>query len=187
MTKNELLKILDIDDGFEFGYFENLADLLEYDGEITADALYPLLMEIDASVFSEISESYFDDLIDHLPDTDVDIYNILEAEKRVFTDLAGRKGDDEEDGRESSLRKLADEIERFREWYSLSPNCVCTDPDTGESETLPLRDAAARYRLAKLDGKDLGIDFDEALGFEVEDYIVSFGELAEGASSEDQA
>ena len=182
MTKKELLEILDIEDGSEFEFFENLADLLEYDGELPAEALCPLLEEIDAGVLAELFENYFEDLTGHIPDTDVDIFNLLEAEKRTLIDLSGNKGGEEENG----LRKLADEIERFHTWYSLTANCVCTDPGTGESEVLPLRDAAARYRYARLDGKDLGIDFDDALDFEVEDYIVSFGELAEGSLGEEQ-
>ena len=181
MTKKELLDILGLEDGSEFSFFENMADLLEYDEEIPAEALAPVLAEADMEVFTELVETYFQDLSEHMPDQDVDIYNILEAEKRTLTDLARGVASGEENG----LHRLADELERFHGWYSLTDNCVCTDDETGVGEAMPVRDAVGHYRLSKMDGRSLSFDFDEALRYEVDDYIVTFGELTAGDVPED--
>ena len=183
MDRSDLLNMLDLENGSEFTYFENLADLLETDGELPPEALVPLLEEVDMSVFSELLENYFDDLMDHLPDNGVDIYNILEAEKRMLVSLSGNVLS----GEENALRRLSDELERFHTWFSITENCVCSNDETNESRMMPLRDALSQHRLSGLDGSSWSFDFDEALGYEVEDYIVSFEELAEsGLESEER-
>ena len=64
MTKEELLKKLDIEKGSELTYYENIAELLESEEEIGADAIYEVLAEADLATFAEIAESYFYDIME---------------------------------------------------------------------------------------------------------------------------
>mgnify|MGYP003311859462 CR=1 FL=1 len=47
MDKNELFALLDVDDGTDFQYFENFADLAECDEDIESDVLYDMLEDVD--------------------------------------------------------------------------------------------------------------------------------------------
>ena len=119
MTKEELMALIDIESGEEFTYFENLASILEADERIDAESLFQVLSEVDMHVFAELIESYFYDIMEHMPEN-VDVYNILEAEKRNLIAMSASAEREEE----ASLNKLADELERFQEHFSLKKNVL---------------------------------------------------------------
>lgn len=167
MTKEELLELLDIDHGFEFTYYENLAELLETEEEIGVDAIHGVLQDVDLGVFAEIVESYFYDIMEKMPDNDVDIYNILEAVKRNFIAYA-------EAGNTVSL---AEQLDDFHRYYALTDNCLVEDREEGTSAMKPLRDAISDNRLAIMDNKELHFDLEKAKDFLPEEYIVGFGDL----------
>ena len=167
MTKAELLELLDIDHGADFTYYENIAELLECEKEIGVDAIHGLLVEADLSIFAEIVESYFYDIMEKMPDNDIDIYNILEAVKRNFITLA-------ESG---NTVPLAEQLEEFHVYYALTDNCVVTDREKGISVKKPLRDAISDNRLAIIDNRELDFDLEEAKGFALEEYIIGVGDL----------
>lgn len=174
MNLDEFYEILDIEEGQDFTYFENFADLMESDANIDADAIGGLLGSIDMTVFSELAESYFYDVTEHLPDSSVEIYGIIEAVKNNFVSLsmAAAKGE------EGTISKLANEIERFREWYSLSENCIMRNDETGESKNISVRDAVTESRYSALAGIEFSFDFTDAEEYEIEEYIVNVGELS---------
>ncbi|MBO4235767.1 MAG: hypothetical protein J5928_04945 [Firmicutes bacterium] len=173
MTKEELMEIIDIESGDEFTYFENLAAILESDENITSDALYQVLLDVDMHVFSELVESYFYDIMEHMPE-DVDVYNLLETEKRNLIALSESSGR-EEDG---ALNKLADEIERFQEHFSLKANCEIVNNELATSETVPLRDAIYDYRISRLGKENRDYDVSAAADYEISEYIVNLGDLS---------
>ena len=173
MNKEELMNLIDIESGEEFTYFENLASMLEADESISADSIYEVLSEVDMHVFSELVESYFFDIMEHMPD-DIDVYNILEAEKRNLIALAESANKNEE----GALNRLADEIERFHEHFSLKQNCEIVNHDDATSCSVSLRDAIYDYRISKLSKENRDYDISGASDYEISEYIVSFGDLS---------
>ena len=173
MTKEELMQIIDIEEGSEFTYFENFAAIMETDAKVTADAVFAVLSDVDMHTFAELAESYFYDIMEHMPD-DVDVYNMLEAEKRNLISMAESVGREEE----GSLSKLSDEIERFREHFSATNNCEIINNEEGKTTMVCLRDAIYDYRISKLGKDNRDYDISGASDYEISEYIVSLGDLS---------
>ena len=72
---------------------------------------------------------------------------------------------------------VLDELERFREWFTLSQNCEVTDHGRGRRYPATIADAIAEYRFAKLDHRNVDVDLSGAEDFIVEEYIRTLGEL----------
>ena len=173
MDKEELIELLDITSGAEFEYFENFADFAEYDGMVDGDAVYELITDVDMKTFAELAESYFYDILENVPGDQIDLYNLLENIKRVLVGLseAVRKGED------NAELRLSDEFNRFRQWYSSDSEVECRNLSTEETSFIPVRDALAGARLSKLNGEELEFDFENALTYELEEYIMSYADL----------
>lgn len=180
MDREELFAFLDMDGGEDFQYFENFADFVEHGGVIDSDAVYELIAEIDLKTFAELCESYFYETLEQVPGDQIDLYNLLENIKRVLIGLseAGRKGED------NALVNLSDQWNRFRLWYSDDSNVECRNLSTGEIDFLPVRDALLQNRLERLSGEEYSFDFSDTMNFELEEYIMSYADLAEEAEQE---
>ena len=174
MDREELFALLDIESGAEFEYFENFADFVEHDGLIDSDAVYELITDVDMKTFAELCESYFYDVLENVPGDQIDLYNLLENIKRVLVGLseAVRKGE------ENAELKLADEFNRFRLWYSSESEVECTNIARGVSEFLSVRDALTSARIEKLDGTEYAYDFNNAVCYELEEYIMTYADMA---------
>ena len=172
MTREELLSVLDIDNGSDFQYVENMADLVESEEEITEDALAAVLAEGEGETFIEVSEGYFGDLMDHLPDEAAEAYTVIEAIRNNFRTLAGQMKEDP-----TSLTRLCEEIVRFRAWFTEPDTVTCTDEDTGDAHTESIMDAVADHRLSVLDGNNWTFDFGNIGDYPIDDYIVNLGDL----------
>ncbi len=174
MDKEELYALLDIDDGSDFQYFENFADLAEAEGRISEEAMYALIQEADPKIFAELCESYFYDLLENIPDEQIDLYNLLENIKRVLIGMAEgvRRGE------ENAQRRLAEEMDRFRLWYSVESRVSCT-ASAGEEVCLPVRDALVNFRLTRFGGEEWDFDFSAALDYELDEYSMTYSDLYE--------
>lgn len=174
MDREELFALLDIENGAEFEYFENFADFVESDAGIDSDAVYELITDVDMKTVAELCESYFYETLENVPGDQIDLYNLLENIKRVLVGLseAVRKGE------EHAELKLADEFNRFRLWYSVDSEVECTNTLSHETEFMPVRDAITSARLEKIDGTELAYDFTDALHYELEEYIMTYADLA---------
>jgi len=177
MNREELFELLDITSGAEFEYFENFADFVEHDGAIDSDAVYELISDVDMKTFAELCESYFYETLENVPGDQIDLYNLLETIKRVLVGLseAARKGED------NAELRLSDEFDRFRLWYSVDSEVECRNPKTGEISFLPVRDAITNARLEKINGEEFLYDFTDALSYELEEFTMSYADLAEEA------
>lgn len=173
MEIEKLLELLDIESGADFKYFESFAELMEHDEEISSDLIATALKDVDFDVFSDLTETWFIDIMDHLPEDASDLMDILEAEKRYLLALSGYAYRGEKD----APSKLWTEIERFREWFSLEENSKVVDHQLGESYFTTISEAIAEYRYSKLDNRNVDVDFSDANDFIVEEYIVPLGEL----------
>ena len=79
MNRDELFEILDIEDGKEFQYFENLADLFESSEDIGGDIIFELMKDVDLEDFAELCENYFDQLEDWIPDGETDFFMLEDS------------------------------------------------------------------------------------------------------------
>ena len=180
MKREELLELLDIENGSEFTYYENLAELIEAEREIGVEAILSVISEVDLNTFAEIVETYFYDTMERTPNDDVDIYNIFEAVKRNLISLSSSAArSEDEDERQDSLVKLAEELDRFQRYYSLDKNCTVTNRHTGERVSQSLRDAIGELRLSAIDNFELDFDLEDAKDYPIEEYIIEVGDLIE--------
>lgn len=178
MDRDELFALLDIETGADFQYFENFADFVENEGAVDEEAIFELVQEIDMKTFAELCESYFYETLENVPGDQIDVYNLIETIKRVLVGLseAVRKGEENAD------LKLADEFNKFRLWYSAGSEVECRNVVTDEVDFMPVRDALALSRLEKLDGDEYRYDFTDALDYELEEYIMTYGDMADSAN-----
>ena len=174
MDREELFEMLDIEDGTGFEYFENFADFVEYEGEIDEDAVWELISEVDLKIFCELCESYFYDVLENVPGDQIDLYNLLENIKRVLVGFAeaARRGE------ENARSVLAEEFNRFRQWYSAGSSVEYRNLSSGETFFAPVRDALTNARMEKLNGEDFSYDFENALNYELEEFAMSYADLA---------
>ncbi|MEG0392428.1 MAG: hypothetical protein RR626_06670 [Anaerovoracaceae bacterium] len=172
MDLEELLTLLELDEPSGFEYFENLADLVECETEIPEETLYMLFSEVNASAVAEIIEHYFEEMLETMPDDSIEIYTLLENIKLALLGLLGA-------GEEDSARlHFAEEFHKFRTWYTFESEVICSNIDSGEEKTLPLRDALTLSRLEKLEHDEYRYDFAGCLEYELEEYIMDFADLA---------
>ena len=174
MDRNELLEYLDIESGSDFQYFEDFANLVESEAEIDSDVIFELLEEVEMDVFRELCHNYFEDIMNTIPDSQIDVYNLLENIRRVLEGLSEAVKNEEE----NALLKLADELNRFRNWYSSEYTVDCTDLDTNEETEETVRDALVNSRMEKITGDSFTYDFERALDYELEEFIMTYADLA---------
>ena len=86
---------------------------------------------------------------------------------------------------ETTQTKLADEMERFRRWYSIESRAFLTNLGTADEEEMTLRDALVCARLEALEGTKYQYDFSECSDYELDEYIVSFGDMLAAEDSEE--
>ena len=87
---------------------------------------------------------------------------------------------------EDDMRKFADEVYSFRNWYSEESEVELT-PETGDGRLYQnLRDAITTSRIEKLGGERYRYDFENALDYELDGYTMSFAEMIAAEEYEDQ-
>ena len=113
-----------------------------------------------------------------MPGDQIDAYNLVENIKRVLVGLSEAVSK----GEENADIKLADELNKFRLWFSADSEVECRNVATNEVDYMPVRDALALSRLEKLEGDEYRYDFTDALEYELEEYIMTYGDLADATN-----
>ena len=175
MDKIRFYRVLDIDSADEFRYFENLAALLEEDEFIEKNLIKDLIRNVDREKLAEHMSSYLDGFLDHLPDSETDLYVMVESMGRVFDGLI-REGMSEAD-----IDALASEISKFRKWYVHDLNTF--NRLTGEEASV--RDARFDIAAAKLLGEDSDYDFRLALDYDIDGFDVRIADMLGASFSEE--
>ncbi|MEA4922643.1 MAG: hypothetical protein VB031_04660 [Eubacteriaceae bacterium] len=173
MELQELLEMLELDEPEEFEYFENFADLIECDEDIPEETLYLLFSQTEPETIADIINSYFDELQEAVPDEGVDIYTLLESIKMALIGLM-RSGDED-----NAMVHFAEELAKFKNWYSFESAVTCRNLSTDEEKVLSLRDALTLARLEKMNDEEYSYDFTDCLDYELEDYIMGFADMAQ--------
>ena len=178
MNYYDLIDYLNIENGSEVLYFEEMADLIESDEPIDHNALAQLFSEIDTQTASELIDNYFNDITDVLPGEHSDMYSLLD---QIRLELTGsiREIDPEDP---DSVEAFTDRFCRFRSWYVYDTEVYVLERDPkGESPdheyTQSVRDAIATARAGRFSDEEFEFDFSAALDYEIDYYTVSFSDL----------
>lgn len=180
MDLNELMEMLEIDEPSEFEYFENLADLIESEETIPEETLFQLFSQTDPKVVADLIHNYFEDMLEAMPEYSTEMFTLLENIKRSLIGLLQTSDD------ESLLLHFVEELYRFKVWYCAESEVTCKSLSDGEEKVLPLRDALVLSRLEKMEEDEYQYDFEECLKYEIDEYIMSFADLAVEEVDEDE-
>ena len=179
MTKQELYELIDIDSPADFQYFENLAAYLECDEELSYEDVAELVKDVDKATLAQLIGDYFEEITDFLPESETELYTIFDNVRRSLAGMSKSCDDD------TTQTKLADELERFRRWYSMESRAFITDLGTADEEEMTLRDALICARVEALEGNKYQYDFSECSEYPLDEYIVSFGDMMAAEDSEE--
>ena len=113
MNYKDLIEYLDIENGAELRYFEEIADLIESDEHIDYDALLKLFEEVDRNAVAELLDEYFNDITDGIPEDYSELFSLLEQIRMELTGVIRSISDDNPE----SVRNFTDRFYRFRNWY----------------------------------------------------------------------
>lgn len=174
MDLNELFEIVDIESAEDFKYFDNFAALMECDDYIPAEVMYELFAEVDTDVLSELTDNYFEDIMEGVPEEEAELFTLLDNIKRVLKGYAENTDD------ERSIVLFTDEVSRFRNWYNFDTDVECQSRKDGSTRTVPVREALVLYRIEKLRADEYMYDFSECLDYPLDEYVVSFTSDADG-------
>lgn len=178
MNKEEIYGLMDIEKGEDFKYFESFADLLEAGDSYNSDDLFDVLSDIDIDTLREHAGAYFDQMQEAVPDDASDFYTLLENIRKEMTGLAETCVSEEPgEDRDRAILDLADEIVRFHEWYTDDSLVGAVSDETGEEESISVRDALFRERAEKFTEESYRYDFEDALDYELSEYIMQFSDL----------
>ena len=171
---NELFEIVDIESAEDFKYFDNFAALMESDDYIPAEVMYELFAEVDTDVLSELTDNYFEDIMEGVPEEEAELFTLLDNIKRVLKGYAENTDD------ERSIVLFTDEVSRFRNWYNFDTDVECQSRKDGSTRTVPVREALVLYRIEKLRADEYMYDFSECLDYPLDEYVVSFTSDTDG-------
>lgn len=174
----ELLEYLELEDASQFEYFEAMADLIESEEYIDQEAMYLLFDGADNTMTEELLQDYFEDILEGLPENSGEIFSLLHQIKMSLIGMISHAGDD------SDMRRFTDEFYRFQTWYSHESE-VELQSEEGRLLYHNVRDAITAARLEKLGGDKYRYDFENALDYQLDSYIMSFSELAEAENEND--
>ena len=180
MRIEEILELLEIDSPDEFEYFEHLAELIECPEEISFDAFYSLLSQVDSSMISELLDSYFEDLSTGIPDDATDFFTLITAIHQSLSGLC-RSGENK-----SQKRYFIDELFRFRNWYTFDSLAHCRDLEGGFSYHMPAIEALSLYRMEKLGENKYEYDFTDALDYRLDEFTVPVFTISDNDEEEDE-
>lgn len=178
MKMDELLELLDIDAPEEFEYFEHLAELLECSEDISEDAFIEILSGVEQKVLNELLETYFEDVLQGIPEDALDFYTLMSTIRQSLLGLSLSSPDSDQ------RRFFSEELFRFRTWYVFDSVVYCKNKTGGSASAIPVFEALALYRLEKLGEEAYEYDFAEALDYSLDEYSISFPYSIENEAAE---
>lgn len=188
MKLEELLEILDIDEPEEFTFYENFADLIEYEGDIKYDALYALIKRVDLVSLGEFIETYLDDVLEGIPEEDgIDAYTFITSVKMTLLGLVESIATAEEDEERDEMPVFVEELYKFRNWFTRESVVHITHLKDEKMLTVTLLEAITAYRIEKLNEDEYSYNFEDCIPYEIDEYMVSFASaMSEMEEEEDE-
>lgn len=167
MDFDELLELLEIDSPDEFGYFEHFAALVECDEEIPYDLFYRILADVESDTLIDLTDNYFEDVLQEMPDDAIDIYTLLGTIRQALVGLAKNSTTREE------RIAYADELYKFRNWYIFDSDVHLKRLSDNAKRDVTVSEALSLYRLEKLNEDQYLYDFSDCLDYEIDEYAIS--------------
>src|SRR5665648_791180 len=168
-------KSFDIEEPEEFKFYENFADLIEYEGEIPYDTLFPLIKKVDMVTLGEFIETYMDDVLEGIPEEDgIDAYTFITSVKMMLLGLAESIATAEEDEERDELPIFVEELYKFRNWFTRDSIIHMSKENDKTIISVPLLEAIISYRIEKLNEEHYSYNFDDCVPYEIDEYIVSY-------------
>lgn len=163
MTLKELMNDLEMEELSPLKYFEQLATLLEYDESIPFDIFYSILSNTSSEELGEWLDLYFDELTDNIPDSDQDLFALLENIRQRLTLLLQST-----ESTDARLR-LMEELHRFKHWY--------TKPEAARADQMPcsVLDAVTLYRAQRLGEPEHKYHFENCLDYPLDELSLHLG------------
>jgi len=146
-------------------YFEDLAELIETEDEVSFEDIYEALGEGTSEDTGEIIENYMEEILKSIPDEDQELYLLIENIKTGMLFLCENLEED------STKSELAEEIEKFRKWYTIDMNTLV------DGQLTTVIDAIATERANKITGDISKYYFTGALNYELKDFNFSIGKF----------
>ncbi|MDR2354611.1 MAG: hypothetical protein LBE16_00280 [Clostridiales Family XIII bacterium] len=174
MGIDELLRLLEIEDFEEFGFFEYYAELVENEREIPFETLREFFVAVDRKTLAELTEGYFEETLANAPDDQTEFYLLLDSIGRNMTRLARCAADRGPD-------LFTEEFLRFRQWYIFDRAVRCENKNTGIKSDVGVCEALMLARLERLGGADYFFDFRDCMDYPIEASVYPIDELAEDA------
>jgi hypothetical protein len=176
MEYEDILSLLDIGSGKDLVYFEQYAELVECEDYISPEAFAQLFEETSGDALAELTDGYFEELLESVPDDEAELYTLLQTIGRALSGLALMPDPDE------STANYADEFLRFRTWFVFESEVRCEkiDPAGGDGEVdVPVMQALAMYRSQHLSDEEYRYDFSEALDYPIDEYAMLIESLSD--------
>ncbi len=167
MDFDELLDLLEIDSPDDFGYFEHFAALMEYDEEIPYDQFYQILADVDSDTLVDLTDSYFEDVLQGMPDDAIEVYTLLGTIRQALIGLAKNSVSREE------RVAYADELYHFRSWFIFDSVVHIRRLSDNVKRDVTVSEAQSLYRLEKLNDDQYRYDFSDCLDYEIDEYAIS--------------
>ncbi len=153
MRMDELMEVLEIEDLEEFEFFEHFSALMECSEEIEYDLFYKVLSDVDAPLLAELTEHFFEDLIQGVPDDAMSFYALLNNIKTTLCDAAK-----ESNSKQDRLFYI-EELYRFRNWYVFDSVVAVQKIAEDFTSEITVFEALTLYRLEKLGEDKYDYDF----------------------------
>ncbi len=187
MNYYELTEYLEIEDGSQLHYFEEMADLIESDEHIDHDALQTLFSEVDRDIAASLLDDYFNDITSGLPEEQSELFSLLD---QIRMELTGIIRNISEDDPEPFLH-FTDRFYRFRNWYVYDTEVSVLERDVSDGGSdreyiQSVRDAIATARAGKISGDEYAFDFSTALDYDIDYYAMSFSDLIDSSDEIDE-
>jgi hypothetical protein len=123
---------------------------------------------------------YFEEISDFIPGESTEFFLMMDKIRLALVGLAKNAKD------ETVLANLAEELNRFRIWYSCDSEVICRNISDDIEEFHTLRDAIALARLEKLEHDKYTYDFSKCSDYTLDEYVMSFGDVIAAAEKEDE-
>jgi len=167
MDFEELLELLEIDSPDDFSDFEHFATLVECDEEIHYESFYKILADVDPETLVDLTDNYFEDILQGMPDDAIDIYTLLGTIRQALLGLAKNTSTREE------RISYVDELFKFRSWYIFDSVVHLRKLSDNTKKDVTLSEALSMFRLEKLNEDQFRYDFSDCMDYEVDEYSIS--------------
>ncbi|HWQ79003.1 MAG TPA: hypothetical protein VN381_09305 [Anaerovoracaceae bacterium] len=167
MDFDELLELLEIDSPDEFAYFEHFAALIECDEEVPYDLFYKILADVESDTLVDLTENYFEDVMQGMPEDAIDIYTLFGTTKQALAGLARNSFTREE------RIAYVDELFKFRSWYIFDSTVHLRRLRDNTKRSVTVSEALSLYRLERLNEDQYSYDFSDCMDYEIDEYSIS--------------